>query len=202
MSSRWPGRQCESKQHSGQPRAPRGLVAAAQMGADASTVLRVGTRRAAVPPTAAVAQIGANAPAATSTEIVAFTGGRALPPWTVPWSPWDPGHCQGRRSRRWVAYPHQDQLRRVGHGDEGTALGVAHVGSISVRRRRLLRGLIVAGCPHCCSPARDTVLAFQEVDCQGGLGCHRCGTYRQRSRPQDHTTGTSQGVGEPGLHAR
>jgi hypothetical protein len=100
-------------------------------------------------------------------------------PGQVPWSPWDPGHCHGRWSRRWVAYPHQNQLCRVGHGDEDTAPGAAHVGSSSVRRRRLLRGLMDAGCPHCCRPARDAVLAFQEADCQGGLGCHRCGTHRQ-----------------------
>jgi hypothetical protein len=36
------------------------------------------------------------------------------PPRQVPWSLWDPGHYQGRRSRWQVAYPHQDQLRRVG----------------------------------------------------------------------------------------
>jgi hypothetical protein len=81
-----------------------------------------------------------------------FTGGAALPPGQVLWSPWDSGHCQGRRSRRRVTYPHQDQLRRVGHGDEGTAPGAAHVGSSSVRRRRLLQGSTGAGCPHCCSP--------------------------------------------------
>jgi hypothetical protein len=123
-------------------------------------------------------------------------------PGQVPWSQWDPGHCQGRRSWRWVAYPHQDQLRRVGRGDEGTAPGAAHVGSSSVRRCRLLRGSTGAGCPHCCSPARDAVLAFQEADCQGGLGRHHCGTHRQRPRPQDHAAGTSQGVGEPSLQAR
>jgi hypothetical protein len=56
--------------------------------------------------------------------------------------------------------------------------------------------------PHCCSPARDAVLTFQEADCQGGLGCHRCGTHRQRPRLQDHAAGTLQGVGEPDLPAR
>jgi hypothetical protein len=35
-----------------------------------------------------------------------------------------------------VAYPHQDQLRQVGRGDEDTAPGAAHVGSSSVWRRR------------------------------------------------------------------
>jgi hypothetical protein len=59
-------------------------------------------------------------------------------PRQVPWSPWDPGHCQGRRSRWWVAYPHQDQLCRVGRGDEDTAPGAAHVVSSLVRRCRLL----------------------------------------------------------------
>jgi hypothetical protein len=104
-------------------------------------------------------------------------------PGQVPWSPWDLGHCQGRWSQRWVAYPHQDQLRRVGHGDEGTAPGATHVGSSSVRRRRLLRGSTDVGCPNCCSPARDTVLTFQEADCQGGLRRHRCSTHGQRPRP-------------------
>jgi hypothetical protein len=99
-------------------------------------------------------------------------------PKQVPWSPWDPGHCQGCRSRRRVAYPHQDQLRQVGRGDEGTAPCAAHVGSSSVRRHRLLRGSTGDGCPHCCSPARDAVLAFQEAGCQGGLGRHRCGSDR------------------------
>jgi hypothetical protein len=42
---------------------------------------------------------------------------------------------------RWqVAYPHQDQLRRVGHGDNGTTPGVAHVGSSSIWQHQLLRG--------------------------------------------------------------
>jgi hypothetical protein len=36
------------------------------------------------------------------------------------------------------------------------------VGSSSVRRRRLLRGLTDAGCPHCCSPARDAVLVSKK----------------------------------------
>jgi hypothetical protein len=43
------------------------------------------------------------------------------------WIDGDRGHCQGRRSRRRVTYPHQDQLRRVGRGDEGTAPGATHV---------------------------------------------------------------------------
>jgi hypothetical protein len=107
---------------------PRGAVAAALTGADASAVLQAGARAAAVSLTAA----------AGLTEIAVFTGSAALPPGQVPWSPWDPGHCQGRRSRRRVAYPHQDQLRRVGRGDEGTTPGAAHVGDSSIRRRRLL----------------------------------------------------------------
>jgi hypothetical protein len=45
-------------------------------------VLRVGSRMTAVPPTVAVAQTGVDASAAGSTEITAFTGGVALPPWT------------------------------------------------------------------------------------------------------------------------
>jgi hypothetical protein len=74
-------------------------------------------------------------------------------PGHVPWSPRDPDHCQGRRSRRWMAYPHQDQLRRVGRGDEDMAPGAAHVGSSSIWRRRLLCGSMGAGCPHYCCPA-------------------------------------------------
>jgi hypothetical protein len=57
-------------------------VAAAQTGADAPTALQAGARAAAVPPTVAVAQIGAGAPAAGLTEIAAFTGGATLPPQT------------------------------------------------------------------------------------------------------------------------
>jgi hypothetical protein len=91
---------------------------------------------------------------------------------SVPWSPWGPGSCQGHRPRRWVAYPHQDKLRRVGHGDEGTALGSPHVGSNLVRWQRLLRGSTGARCHHCCSPARDAVFAFFEADYQGSLGRH------------------------------
>ena len=114
----------------------------------------------------------------------------------------DPGRQQGRQSRQWVAYSHQDQLGQVGYGDEDKDPGARHVGGSSVRRHRLRRGLVSAGCPHRCSPARDVVLAFQEADCQGGLGRHRCGTHWQRPRSQVHTTGASQGVGEPGLQAR
>jgi hypothetical protein len=87
--------------------------------------------------------------------------------------------CQGHRSQRWVAYPHQDRLRRVGHNDEDTAPGLPHVGSSSVRRRRLLRVSTGAGCTHCCSPTRDAFFALPEADCQGGLGRHRCDPRRQ-----------------------
>jgi hypothetical protein len=59
-----------------------GAVAATQMGADESAVLWLGARMAVVPPTAAAAQIGADAPAAGSTEIASFTSGAALPPRT------------------------------------------------------------------------------------------------------------------------
>jgi hypothetical protein len=155
---------------------------------------------------AAAAQTGVDAPtvlpaaATESTQIAASTGTMVAA--SVPWSPHGLGHCQGHRSRRWVAYPHQDQLRRVGRGDEGTAPGSPHVRSSSLRRRRLPRGSAGAGCPHCCSPARDAVFAFPEADCQGGLGRHRYDPHQQRSCPQDHTIDTSQGVGEPGLQAR
>jgi hypothetical protein len=50
-------------------------VAATQMGADVPVVLRVGARVVA-------AQMGVNAPATGSTEIVTFIGGTALPPQT------------------------------------------------------------------------------------------------------------------------
>jgi hypothetical protein len=59
---------------------PRGAVAVAQMSTDASVVLQVGARMAAVLPTATAAQTGANTPAAGSMEIAGFTGGVALPP--------------------------------------------------------------------------------------------------------------------------
>jgi hypothetical protein len=159
-SSSWQGRQRGSKRCSGQPRTPKGAVAAVLTSADAPAALYLGARAAAVSPMAAAAQTGADVPAAGLTEIAAFTGGALSRPGQVPWSPWDPGHCQGCRSQRWVAYPHEDQLRRVGHGDEGTAPGVAHVGGSLIRRHRLLRGSMGAGCPHCCSPVRDTILAF------------------------------------------
>jgi hypothetical protein len=58
---------------------PRGAMAAAQTGVDMPVVLCTGGRAAAVPPTAAAAQTGVDALAAGPTEIVAFTGGAALP---------------------------------------------------------------------------------------------------------------------------
>jgi hypothetical protein len=143
-SSSWRGRQRGSRRRSGQPRIPRGAVVAALIGADAPAALRAGARTADVPPTTVAAQTSADAPVAGLTEIAAFTGGAALPPRTGTMVTLDPGHCQGRRSRRRVAYPHQDQLRRVDRGDEGTAPGAAHVGSSSVRRRRLLRDAVLA----------------------------------------------------------
>jgi hypothetical protein len=83
----------------------------------------------------AAAQTGT---AAGSTEIVTFIVARLSLPGQVPWSPRDPGHCQGRRFQRWVPYPHQDHQCRVARGDEDMTPGAAHVGSSSVRRRRLL----------------------------------------------------------------
>jgi hypothetical protein len=59
---------------------PRGAVTAALTGADAPAALWVGAHAATVSPTAAAAQTGADVPAAGLTEIVAFTGGVALPP--------------------------------------------------------------------------------------------------------------------------
>jgi hypothetical protein len=47
---------------------------------DALVVLRAGARAAAVSPTAAAAQPGADAPTAGLTETTAFTGGAPLPP--------------------------------------------------------------------------------------------------------------------------
>jgi hypothetical protein len=61
---------------------PRGAVAAALMGADAPTALRAVARVAAVPSTAAAAQIGADASTVGLTEIATFIGGTALTPRT------------------------------------------------------------------------------------------------------------------------
>jgi hypothetical protein len=61
---------------------PRGTVVAALTGADTPVALRAGAHAAAVPPTVATAQTGADAPAAGLMEITAFTGGAALPPRT------------------------------------------------------------------------------------------------------------------------
>jgi hypothetical protein len=70
MSLSWRGRQRESRRHSGQPRTPRGVVAAVRVGARAFTVsLRVAT-----------AQTSVDVSAAGSTEIAAFTSGTTLPP--------------------------------------------------------------------------------------------------------------------------
>jgi hypothetical protein len=93
MSSSWRVRQRKSKRRSGQPRTPRGAVAAAQTGADAPV---------------AVAQTDIDAPATGSTEIVAFTGDTTLPPQVGIMVTAGSSHCLGRRSRQWVAYPHQD----------------------------------------------------------------------------------------------
>jgi hypothetical protein len=57
-------------------------VAATLTGADAPAALQAGARVAAMSPTAAAAQTGADAPADGLTEIVAFTGGATLPPRT------------------------------------------------------------------------------------------------------------------------
>jgi hypothetical protein len=79
-SSGWRGKQRESRRHSGQPRIPMGArVAAAQIGADALTVLQARAH-------AAAAQTGVDAPAVLpaaateSMEIAASTGGAVLPP--------------------------------------------------------------------------------------------------------------------------
>jgi hypothetical protein len=71
-----------SRRCSGQPRTPKGAVAAALTGADAPAALRAGARAAAVSPTVEAAQTGADALAAGLTETVAFTGGVTLPPRT------------------------------------------------------------------------------------------------------------------------
>jgi hypothetical protein len=57
-------------------------MAAVLTSADAPAALQAEARAAAVSPMAATAQTGANMPAAGLTEIAAFTGGAALPPWT------------------------------------------------------------------------------------------------------------------------
>jgi hypothetical protein len=84
MSSSWQGRQRGSRRRSGQLRTPRGAVAAALTSADAPVALQAGGggRTVDVSPTAAAAQIGVDVLAAGLTEIVAFTGGVALPPRT------------------------------------------------------------------------------------------------------------------------
>jgi hypothetical protein len=68
-------------------------VVAALTGADASVVLRAGARAAAMSPTAAAAQTGADAPMTRLTEITAFTSGMTLPPRT--------GTMVTMRSRPW-----------------------------------------------------------------------------------------------------
>jgi hypothetical protein len=56
-----------------------GAMAAAQTGVDAPAALQAGARVVAVPPTATAAQAGADATMIVLMEIVAFTGGVALP---------------------------------------------------------------------------------------------------------------------------
>jgi hypothetical protein len=151
-----------------------GRAAVALIGVGASTALRARTYTVAT-------QTGVDAPTvflatAGSTEIAASTGSAALPPRIGTTVTAGPGHCQEHLSWRWVAYPHQDQLRRV--------------------------DCWMPSLLQTCSPTRDAVFALTEADCQGGLGRHRCDPHRQRLCPQDHTAGTSQGVGEPGLQAR
>jgi hypothetical protein len=113
-------------------------MAAALMGADVLAALRAGARVVAMSPTAMAAQTGADTPTTGLTEIAAFTGGVTLPPWISTMVTMGSRPLSGMSSRRRVACPHQDQLRRVGHGVEGTTLGAAHVGDSSIRRRRLL----------------------------------------------------------------
>jgi hypothetical protein len=81
-SSSWQGRQRGSKRHSGQPRTPRGAVAAILTSVDAPAALQAGARAAAVSPMAAAAQTDADVPTAGLTEIAAFTGGAAPAPRT------------------------------------------------------------------------------------------------------------------------
>jgi hypothetical protein len=64
-------------------------------------------------------------------EIVAFTGGVALRPWTGTMVTVGSKSLSGTSVPTLVAYPYQDQLHRVGRGDEDTAPGAAHVGSSS-----------------------------------------------------------------------
>jgi membrane protein involved in colicin uptake len=103
---------------------PRGTVAAALTGADA--------------PTAAAAQTGTDASAAGLTEIVTFKDVAVLPPRTGTMVTMGSRPLSGTLVPTAGGHPQQDQLRRVGRGDEGTTLGAAHVGGSSVRRRRLL----------------------------------------------------------------
>jgi hypothetical protein len=57
-------------------------MAAAQIDADAPATLRMGVRVVAVPPMAAAAQTGADAPTAGLMDIAAFIGAAAFPPRT------------------------------------------------------------------------------------------------------------------------
>jgi hypothetical protein len=77
-----------------------------------------------------------------------------------------------------MAHAHQDQLRRVVHGDEGEDVGVAHVGRGIVWRRQLRRGSTGAGGTSCCYSDGDALLPYEQVDCQGRLGRHHYGTHR------------------------
>jgi hypothetical protein len=71
-SSSWQERQRGSRRRSGQPRTPRGAVAAVLTSAGAPAALRAGARAAAVSPMAAAAQTGADVPTAGLTEIAAI----------------------------------------------------------------------------------------------------------------------------------
>jgi hypothetical protein len=122
-------------------------------------------------------------------------------PGQVPWSPWDPGHCQRRRSRWQVAYPHQDQLCRVDRGDEGTAPGAAHWKAVRYddvdyyEDQRALDALIAA----VSSEMQFSLFKKQTVkEDWDAIAAARIGS----DHVQDHATGTSQGVGELGLQAR
>jgi hypothetical protein len=105
---------------------PRGTVAVAQTSAEASAALWAGAHAAAVPPTAVVAQTGVDASAAGLTKIATFISGVTLSPWIGTIVTMGSRPLSGTSVPAAGGYPHQDQLRRVGHGDEGT-LQVQHM---------------------------------------------------------------------------
>jgi hypothetical protein len=99
-SSNWRGRQRESRWHSGQPRTPKDVVAEAQTGADAPAVLWAGRARRPCPQRRRQPRQARMRRRLSRRRLLPSQAARLSLPRQVPWSPWDPCHCQGRRSRR------------------------------------------------------------------------------------------------------